>query len=278
MDEMYLRFPGGKKKAFTLSYDDNVTQDERLIGLMEKYKIKGTFNIIPNWFAREDAVFPEGETYINVTKKKALELYDHELIEVANHAFNHPKLTTLPTLLIMDELIQCRYELEKMYGRIVTGFAYPYGLYNEKIMQILEDAGIEYARTVCSTYQFNLPENWLELNPTCHHADEHLPSLTKRFLEDKVMEQPCLFYVWGHTFEFDQQNNWEIIENLLEQVSGKDDVWYATNLEICRYHKAYRSLIFSGDGKKLYNPTSIDLWVEIDRKIYSVASGASISI
>ena len=47
MNEMYLRFPGGKKKAFTISYDDNVTQDERLIDLMERYGIKGTFNIIP---------------------------------------------------------------------------------------------------------------------------------------------------------------------------------------------------------------------------------------
>lgn len=38
-------FPQGKKKALTLSYDDGVTQDERLIGLMQRYGIKGTFNI-----------------------------------------------------------------------------------------------------------------------------------------------------------------------------------------------------------------------------------------
>ena len=38
-------FPGGKKKALTLSYDDGVTQDERLIDIMNQYKVKGTFNI-----------------------------------------------------------------------------------------------------------------------------------------------------------------------------------------------------------------------------------------
>ena len=45
MKQCYMRFPGGKKKAFTISYDDNITQDERLIKKMEQYHIKGTFNI-----------------------------------------------------------------------------------------------------------------------------------------------------------------------------------------------------------------------------------------
>ena len=123
MNEMYLRFPEGRKKAFTISYDDNTTQDERLIELMKQYNIKGTFNIIPNWFAAEDAVFPEGETYINVTEKKALELYDHELIEVANHGFNHTKMTCTPQIQQMEDLVKCRRKLEQMYQRIITGFA-----------------------------------------------------------------------------------------------------------------------------------------------------------
>lgn len=273
MDEMYLRFPEGRKKAFTISYDDNVTQDERLIQLMEQYGIKGTFNIIPNWFAREDAVFPEGETYINVTEKKALEIYDNELIEVANHGFNHTKMSTLPAVMLMDDIVKCRQKLEKMYHRIVTGFAYPYGWYNGELMKVLEGAGIAYARTVCSTYQFSLPENWLELNPTCHHADEHLSGLTERFLNDEVRENPYMFYVWGHTFEFDQQDNWEIIETLFSKVSGKKEIWYATNGEICDYHNAYKKLVFSADGSRIYNPSATELWAEIDRKTIALPAG-----
>ena len=41
----YLRFPGGKPKCITLSYDDGVEQDIRLIALMEQYGFKGTFNL-----------------------------------------------------------------------------------------------------------------------------------------------------------------------------------------------------------------------------------------
>lgn len=279
MKEMYLRFPDGKKKVFTLSYDDNITQDERLIEQMKKYKIKGTFNIIPGWFAREDAVFPEGETYINVTEKKALEIYDNAFVEVANHGFRHGRMTVQPPIQRMEEVIQCRQKLEEMYGRIVTGFAYPYGMYDGELMAVLEQFGISYARTVFSTYEFNLPENWLELHPTCHHADEKLGELTERFLSDKVSENPYLFYVWGHTFEFDQQDNWEVIEALFEKVSGREDeIWYATNGEICEYHKAYQQLVFSADAGRIWNPSAIDLWVETGKKIYHIPAGETITV
>lgn len=274
MKEIYLRFPEGRKKAFTISYDDNITQDERLIELMKKYHIKGTFNIIPGWFSSEDAVYPQGETYINVTEKKALEIYDNEFVEVSNHGFEHKKMTTLPNAVNLEDTIKCRRKLENMFQRIVTGYAYPYGWFDGNLMELLAAAGISYARTVCSTYQFDLPENWMELNPTCHHADEHLTELTESFLTDEVTEQPYMFYVWGHTFEFDREHNWEIIETLFERVSGKEDrIWYATNGEICEYHNAWKSLVFSADAQKIFNPACIDLWAEIDRELVFLPAG-----
>ena len=35
----------GKKKAVTFSYDDGVTQDRRLVEMMNTYGVKGTFNL-----------------------------------------------------------------------------------------------------------------------------------------------------------------------------------------------------------------------------------------
>ena len=273
MKQCYMRFPGGKKKAFTISYDDNITQDERLIKKMEQYHIKGTFNIIPGWFSKEDAVFPEGETYINVTEKKAKDLYDNSLVEVANHGYDHQKSTTVPTMQLMEDIIKCRRELENMYDRIITGYAYPYGLYNETLIQILKNAGISYARTVESTYEFHLPEDWLILNPTCHHAEPELMELAEKFLNDTVADDSYLFYVWGHTFEFDEQDNWHIVDDLFEKVANKEDVWYATNGEICNYHQKYKQLIFSQDGKRIYNPTDATIWLEIDNTVMSIRSG-----
>ena len=278
MKQCYMRFPGGKKKAFTISYDDNITQDERLIKKMEQYHIKGTFNIIPGWFSKEDAVFPEGETYINVTEKKAKDLYDNSLVEVANHGYDHQKSTTVPTMQLMEDIIKCRRELENMYDRIITGYAYPYGLYNETLIQILKNAGISYARTVESTYEFHLPEDWLILNPTCHHAEPELMELAEKFLNDTVADDSYLFYVWGHTFEFDEQDNWHIVDDLFEKVANKEDVWYATNGEICNYDQKYKQLIFSQNGKKIYNPTDTTIWLEVDNVAKSIDSGDIIEL
>ena len=40
-----LLFPGGRNKVFTLSYDDGVTQDRRLVEIFNKYSVKCTFNL-----------------------------------------------------------------------------------------------------------------------------------------------------------------------------------------------------------------------------------------
>ena len=47
MDRIML-FPGKKRKVLTLSYDDGVEQDIRLVEIMKKHGLKGTFNINTN--------------------------------------------------------------------------------------------------------------------------------------------------------------------------------------------------------------------------------------
>ena len=52
---MYMKLKDGKSKVLTLSYDDGVVQDIRLIGILDKYGIKGTFNINTGMYFAEDA-------------------------------------------------------------------------------------------------------------------------------------------------------------------------------------------------------------------------------
>ena len=44
MRSVFMRYPGGKAKAVTFSYDDGVPQDQRLAALFDKYGMKATFN------------------------------------------------------------------------------------------------------------------------------------------------------------------------------------------------------------------------------------------
>lgn len=45
MNYRFLRFPDGKQKAVTFSYDDGCRDDIRLVEILNRYKIKCTFNI-----------------------------------------------------------------------------------------------------------------------------------------------------------------------------------------------------------------------------------------
>jgi len=105
---------------------------------------------------------------------------------------------------------------------------------------------------------------------TCHHANPHLSALTERFLAPATGPQywyhtPKLFYVWGHSYEFADNDNWDIIEGLAEKVGGRDDVWYATNMEIYEYVKAYDSLIFSAKCDSVKNPSAIDVYFSLPK-------------
>ena len=87
---------------------------------------------------------------------------------------------------------------------------------------------------------------------------------------------PRLFYMWGHAFEFDRANNWEHLDAICEKLCGHGDIWYATNMEIYEYVTAFNSLVFSANGNKIYNPTLIDIYADIDAVPRVIKSGETL--
>ena len=55
--------------------------------------------------------------------------------------------------------------------------------------------------------------------------------LANEFLSSDTKE-PALFYVWGHSFEFDIHNTWDRFEEFCRLISGHNDVFYGTNREV----------------------------------------------
>jgi hypothetical protein len=89
---------------------------------------------------------------------------------------------------------------------------------------------------------------------------------------------PQLYYLWGHTYEFEGNDNWEVFEQIAQRISGKEDIWYATNIEIYNYVQAYNSLIFSADMKRVYNPTATKLYFTFSGKDFSVDPAQTIEL
>ncbi len=273
MKNMRLRYPGGKEKAFTMSYDDGVQQDVRLIEIMRKNGVKGTFNIGAGLFAEEGTVYPKGQVHRRMTLNECLKAYEGDDIEVAVHGYTHPFLESLPSPAAVMEVIEDRKGLEDAFGTIIRGMAYPFGTYSDTVVDVLRLCGIAYSRTVESHHNFNIPKDWLRMGATCHHNDPKLMDLADEFLNGKIKRDPWLFYLWGHAYEFEGNDNWHVIEAFLEKIGNRDDIWYATNIEIHDYVEASKQLVFSADGSIAHNPTSTEVWMEIDGKIICFAAG-----
>lgn len=274
--KMYMRFPGGLKKALTLSYDDGVETDIRLIEIMKKHGLLGTFNINSGAFAPEGTVYPAGTIHRRMSESQVLETFRDSGMEVAVHAYTHPFLDQLSPSLATAEIVRDREKIEEMFGGVVRGMAYPFGTYNSTVVGILRDCGIAYSRTVKTTEKFGLPEEPLTLDPTCHHNNPRLFELADKFLRSKTPYQAEMFYLWGHSYEFDGNNNWDVIERFAELMGGREDIWYATNIQIIDYLNAYRSLRFSMYGKRVYNPTAFRIWFVCDGVPCEVGPGETV--
>ena len=197
--KIFMNFPNGLKKAVTLSYDDGKKQDIRLMDILNRHGLKCTFNLNSGLFPAEDS---DGK-FALLTEQKARDLYINSGHEVAVHSVAHPHLEALTPAHITYEVLQDRLNLERIFGGIIRGMAYPYGTYDETVIDCLRACGIAYSRSVKTTEMFELPTNWLKWPTTCHHNNPRLMTLAQQFLDKKHLEMPWLFYLWGHSYEFD---------------------------------------------------------------------------
>lgn len=253
--KIYTCFPEGKAKALTMSYDDGKVQDERLVSIFNKYGIKGTFNL--NYGLMEGKNVPP-----RLPRERVAELYRGH--EVATHTMTHPTIARCPLTEAAEEILEDRKGLERLTGGLVRGHAYPNGSYSEPIKQLFRQLGIAYGRVVESVPDFELPKDPLEWHPTCHHNDPELMKKAEFFADFHKRQYLKLMYVWGHSYEFDDRDNWEVIEQFCEFMGGRDDIWYATNIEIIDYMEAAGRLKFSADNETVYNPNASSVWLQIN--------------
>lgn len=225
----------GKMKAITFSYDDCITQDVRLVELFNKYGVKATFNINSELLGKKGELNIQG---IKVGHNKLLpdEIKDiYAGHEVAVHTLTHPRLQDIEDdNEIIRQIEEDRKNLEKLVGYNVCGMAYPFnGRDADRVAAIIRNhTAVKYARTTNSTLNFDLQDNLYQFNPTVHHADyDNLFKLGEEFVNLKP-DSPKVFYIWGHSYEFDAFDDWDKFEDFLKLISGKDDIFYGTNREV----------------------------------------------
>jgi len=275
-----MLFPEGKHKALILSFDDGNTQDRKLVKLFNNYGLKGTFHLNSNKF--------DTKGYLSKSEIKSL-FKGHE---VSVHSANHPALTALSTIDIIYEVVEDRKELEQLTGSIVRGMAYPFGNFNDKVINAITGLGIEYARTVNDTYNFSIPTNYLKWDPSIHQFGRafFIPNnpendkkeitafnkLVDNFVQSDTL---ALFDLWGHSWENDGDGNrWEAMEEFCKRMSAQKDICSITQIDLVDYINAYKNLKISVDKKHIKNLSSTDVYIKKEDKVIKIPAGVEISI
>lgn len=225
----------GKMKAVTFSYDDGVTQDIRLVEILNRYGLKATFNLNSGLLGKSGSLDILGKkiSHNKIQPNEITEIYKGH--EIAAHTLTHPDMTEMTADEVIRQVEQDRLNLGELTGVEVVGMAYPgrQPNYNSRIAQIIENStGVKYARTTICSNDFSPQRDLYEFHPSVFHRDwERLYSLAEKFIElDPTSER--IFYIWGHSYEFDINDEWDKFEEFCKFISNRSDIFYGTNKEI----------------------------------------------
>ncbi len=268
------RWPEGRRHALSFSYDDGRDHDRRLVEIFNRHGLKGTFNLNSGKL----------DTPGHLTAAECPDLFAGQ--EVAIHSVTHPDLTALSVEGMRREILDDRRRLEDVMGQVITGMAYPFGCYNQRVIDELRTLGVSYARTVETAPTpprpwgwFGLPKKWLAWHPSCHDRNAPLEGF-RNCLSQPQWRGLSAYCVWGHSYEFEDQGRWESFEDFCKaavaEASGQ--AWFATNAEICQYARDLRRLEFSLGETRVHNPTARTLWIEAEGEVVAVEPGLTRSL
>jgi peptidoglycan/xylan/chitin deacetylase (PgdA/CDA1 family) len=279
--EVEMLFPGGKTKALILSYDDGTIHDRRLVQLMNKYHLIGTFHLNSNKLSSDNPF-----NYLEKAEIKSL----YKGHEVSVHTANHPNLPDISKNEVVVEIVEDRKELERLMGYSVRGMSYPFGNTNDVVVETISELGIEYARTVSDTYHFAIPSDFLRWHPTVHQFakaywepnqpekdSKELDAFYKVISDFLATKELAVLDIWGHSWEMgNNDEKWNETEKFFALLSKQSTIYYAKQIDLVDYINAFKNLKFSMDNKIVSNLSSFEIYFKLGDEIKSVLPGKTV--
>jgi peptidoglycan/xylan/chitin deacetylase (PgdA/CDA1 family) len=142
--EELLEEGGAEAGVAALTFDDGFQNWlTEALPLLERLGVRGTFYVSPGRFgAQHRSVEGEGGRLLEAEGVRTLVGAG---MEVGSHSMSHPDLRQLDNGELAAELRDSKTALEGITGAPCRTFAYPYGLYDERVTQAVAEAGYELA-------------------------------------------------------------------------------------------------------------------------------------
>ncbi|MBE6685933.1 MAG: hypothetical protein E7591_01745 [Ruminococcaceae bacterium] len=246
--QMFMTFNENlPKKYFTMSFDDGITQDIRIIEILKKYNVdcctfmvntEGLYGA--DWGAAVSGMIGRPVDHLRFTEEQLRSgIYDG--FDVQCHTRTHPSLKAYDDNLdmLINEVQGNANDLNSIFGHKPVGMAWPGGdnEYTERTIElVLENTDIRYARGIASTYTYKLPEKFMTWQPTCPVTDGNLLTYAQNFINAEPTED-MLFYVWGHGYELQGFDLYDEFERMIKMISQREDIILVTNTEFYELYK-----------------------------------------
>ena len=266
-------YPGGKHRAVNFSFDDGVVQDIRFVELLNKYGLKGTFNLNYGLMIQHFTWQHEcGMTVKRLDENAVCGIYRGH--EIASHSYSHPYFDNSPEEEILKELGADRFFLERLTGTEVEGYATPFYHYSDLMEDCVKKCGFRYARISEKTDDCSIPANFYCWKGSKFLWDEDLETFVRGFLETD--RELALCQIVGHSYDLDVMDLWESMERICHGLASSGDVWAATHGQLVRYLQNMEMLSIT--GHEIKNESCAALWLELDGTVRKLEPGETIEI
>ena len=201
-----------KRKIFLLSFDDGTIWDRRLVGLLNRYGIKGTFNLNSGL---EDFVWYYEDRF-PVRRQILSEIGNlYEGHEIASHSLHHHRLDSLTPPQLRREVEEDARRLKQEFGLEEIGFGVPFTFCNHREVKIIRKL-VRYIRLSEFSDSFALPADEYHIPIHGLYNDPDIRQKLAGFAECDL--SVSVFVMAGHSYELEALGRWEYMEELLKLV------------------------------------------------------------
>lgn len=241
----------GQRVLMTTSWDDGHPLDFRIAELLTKYGLTGTFYV------------PRSSQRQVMTAAQVRELSG--TFEIGAHTLDHVRIDRMPDAEASWQLLGSRRWVEETTGKKCSVFCFPGGKFKNRQLRLVREAGFHAARTVellSAAEPSYVTGLWIiptTVQAFPHGAFAYARNAAKRFSLSHLVSTPAalhsrgwvalakemfsrtaecggVFHLWGHSWEIEEESQWENLEAFLKTMCSWREKWNGvTNSELCEY-------------------------------------------